>query len=303
MRLSTCILPIATGPAATKEAWQRAELLGFHAAYTYDHLNWEEPFLNGPWGDAWPTLATAAAVTSTIRLGTLVSTPNFHHPVTLAKKVLTLDGLSDGRVTLGLGAGTDEGDSRILGGDPLTPGRRADRFAELVEHLDVLLTHDVSTLSGEWYSAVEARMLPRCVQRPRVPFAIAGGGPRGMRLAAQHGQAWVTTGDDKIGRGGTVDQTRAALATQVARLDAACADVGRDPATLEKILLTGFTVDDVHSAAEAFLETAAAHAGLGITEIVIHAPIPGTRFEMDDRVYCEIATLGPELALLGSARS
>lgn len=298
MFLSTCILPIATGPAETKAAWQRAEILGFHAAYTYDHLNWEESFRDGPWGDAWLTLATAAAVTSTIRLGTLVSTPNFHHPVTLAKKVVTLDGLSGGRVTLGLGAGTDEGDARILGAPTLTPRRRADRFAELVEDLGLLLTQDVSTFEGEWYAAVEARMLPRCVQRPRVPFAIAGGGPRGMRLAATYGQAWVTVGDDAIGRGGTVAETRAAIAEQVARLDAACAEVSRDPATLSKILLTGFTADDVHSAADAFLEAATAYARLGITEIVLHAPIPDTRFEMDERVYEEVAALVPELAAL-----
>ena len=297
MLLSTCILPVATGPAATRDAWRRAEGLGFHAAYTYDHLNWQESFRDGPWGDAWLTLATAAAVTSRIRLGTLVSTPNFHHPVMLAKDVVTLDGLSDGRVTLGLGAGTEEYDAAILGAPPLTPRRRADRFAELVEQLDHLLTHDVSTLTGEWYSAVEARVLPRCVQRPRVPFAVAGGGPRGMRLAARYGQAWVTVGDDRIGRDGTVEETRAAIAAQTARLDAACVEVGRDPASLDRILLTGFTADAVH-AVEPFLDAVSAYAALGITEIVVHAPIAGTRFAMDEDAYEEIAALGAEIAPL-----
>lgn len=72
MRLSTVILPIYRW-AEGREVWGRAEDLGFHAAYTYDHLSWRVPFRDGPWFGAVPTLTAAAGVTSRIRLGTMVT--------------------------------------------------------------------------------------------------------------------------------------------------------------------------------------------------------------------------------------
>ncbi|WUH92276.1 LLM class flavin-dependent oxidoreductase [Streptomyces sp. NBC_00433] len=67
------ILPIYRWAAEGREVWQRAEALGFHAAYTYDHLSWRVPFRDGPWFGAVPTLTAAAAVTERMRLGTLVT--------------------------------------------------------------------------------------------------------------------------------------------------------------------------------------------------------------------------------------
>ena len=84
--------------------WQRAEALGAHTAWTYDHLTWQE-LRDGPWLAALPLLAAVATSTETMRLGTLVTSPNFRHPVTLAKEAMTLDRLSEGRLTLGIGAG------------------------------------------------------------------------------------------------------------------------------------------------------------------------------------------------------
>src|SRR3954467_4048595 len=104
MRLSTVILPVYRWPEG-REVWRRAEELGFETAYTYDHLSWRT-FRDGPWFGAIPTLTAAAGVTDRIRLGTLVTNANFRHPVTLAKELITLDDVSQGRVTLGIGAGT-----------------------------------------------------------------------------------------------------------------------------------------------------------------------------------------------------
>ncbi|SHL67308.1 Luciferase-like monooxygenase [Actinacidiphila paucisporea] len=72
MRLSTVILPIYRWHEQGREVWQRAEALGLHAAYTYDHLSWRT-FRDGPWFGAIPTLTAAAAATERIRLGTLVT--------------------------------------------------------------------------------------------------------------------------------------------------------------------------------------------------------------------------------------
>ncbi|MEV5568286.1 LLM class flavin-dependent oxidoreductase, partial [Streptomyces sp. NPDC052196] len=178
MRLSTVILPIDRWHDGGRETWLRAEELGFHTAYTYDHLSWRT-FRDGPWFGAVPTLTAAAAATTRMRLGTLVTSPNFRHPVTLAKDLLTLDDVSNGRLTLGIGAGGNGFDATALGQTAWTPRERADRFGEFVPLLDRLLTEDSVTYDGTFYSAVEARNIPGCLQRPRIPFAVAATGPRG----------------------------------------------------------------------------------------------------------------------------
>ncbi|MGW5673882.1 LLM class flavin-dependent oxidoreductase [Streptomyces sp. NPDC003860] len=290
-RLSTVILPVRRWSEGGREQWTRAEALGFHTAYTYDHLTWRA-FRDGPWFGALPTLTAAATATERLRLGTLVTSPNFRHPVTLAKELMTLDDVSGGRLTLGIGAGGDGFDATALGQEAWTPRQRADRFAEFVPLLDRLLTEEAVTHEGTHYSAQEARALPGCVQRPRVPFAVAATGPRGMRLAARHGQAWVTTGDPKIGRTGTPEESLRAVGAQVRRLGEACEEAGRDVGDLDKVLLTGFTPDHGRMLAslDAFVDFAGGHFALGIDEIVIHAPIADSEFAADEAVFEKIAT-------------
>ncbi|MEU9794834.1 LLM class flavin-dependent oxidoreductase [Streptomyces sparsogenes] len=294
MRLSTVILPVRRWSEGGREVWQRAEQLGFHAAYTYDHLSWRT-FRDGPWFGAVPTLTAAAAATSRLRLGTLVTSPNFRHPVTLAKELISLDDVSDGRITLGIGAGGSGFDATALlrgAEEAWTPRERADRFGEFVALLDRLLTEDAVTYEGRHYSAREARNIPGCVQRPRLPFAVAATGPRGLRLAARYGQAWVTTGDPKVNETGTPAESVAAIGRQISRLGEACAESGRDVAELDKILLTGFTPDPGRplSSLDAFVDFAGEHARLGVDEIVLHWPIPDSVFAADLAVFEKIAT-------------
>ncbi|MFE3164575.1 LLM class flavin-dependent oxidoreductase [Streptomyces sp. NPDC059224] len=294
LRLSTVILPYRRWNEGGRTAWTRAEELGFHTAYTYDHLSWRS-FRDGPWFGAIPTLTAAASVTDRLRLGTLVTSPNFRHPVTLAKELISLDDISGGRVTLGIGAGGTGFDATALGQEPWTARERADRFAEFVPLLDRLLTEDSVTHEGEFYSAHEARDIPGCVQRPRLPFAVAATGPRGLKLAAWHGQAWVTTGDPKLYESGTPEQSVEALRGQTAKLGDACAAIGRDASTLEKVLLTGFTPDRARPLAslDAFVDFAGRHQELGFTELVIHWPIADSDFAADEKVFEQIAMEAP----------
>lgn len=291
LRLSTVILPVDRWHGGGRAKWQRAEELGFHAAYTYDHLSWRT-FRDGPWFGALPTLTAAAAATTRLRLGTLVTSPNFRHPVTLAKELISLDDISGGRITLGVGAGGNGFDATVLGQEAWTPRERADRFGEFVPLLDRLLTEDAVTQEGDFYSAVEARNIPGCVQRPRLPFAVAATGPRGLRLAARYGQAWVTTGDPKLYEEGTPEQSDEALRGQVARLGAACGTIGRDVAELDKVLLTAFTPDrsTMLDSVDAFVDFAGRQRETGFTEIVVHWPIPDSDFAADEAVFERIAT-------------
>ncbi|MFF3629571.1 LLM class flavin-dependent oxidoreductase [Streptomyces sp. NPDC002164] len=293
LRLSTVILPVDRWHAAGRAKWLRAEELGFHTAYTYDHLSWRS-FRDGPWFGALPTLTAAATATTRLRLGTLVTSPNFRHPVTLAKELISLDDISGGRITLGIGAGGSGFDATALGQEAWTPKERADRFGEFLPLLDRLLTEDAVTHRGTHYSAHEARTIPGCVQRPRLPFAVAATGPRGLRLAARYGQAWVTTGDPQLYEEGTPEQSVAALRVQAEKLGKACAEAGRDVAELDKVLLTGFTPDRGRplESVDAFVDFAGRHRDLGFTEIVIHWPIPDSDFAADEKVFERIATEG-----------
>ncbi len=289
--LSTVVLPYQRWHGGARESWVGAEALGFDTAYTYDHLSWRT-FRDGPWFGAVPTLTAAAAATERIRLGTLVTNPNFRHPVTLAKDLITLDDVSGGRVTLGIGAGTTGFDAAVLGQEPWSPRERADRFAEFVAMLDRLLTEPEVTTVGTHYAAHEARNIPGCVQRPRIPFTVAATGPRGLALAARYGEAWVSTGDDRLFETGTPAQSDTALANQIERLDAACTTVGRDPAAIRKVLLTGFTPEANRplESFERFVDFAGRHVALGFDEIVVHWPIPDSDFAADRGVFERIAT-------------
>jgi alkanesulfonate monooxygenase SsuD/methylene tetrahydromethanopterin reductase-like flavin-dependent oxidoreductase (luciferase family) len=260
--------------------WQRAEALGFAHAWTYDHLAWRS-FRDDPWFGAVPTLTAAAAATERIRLGTLVASPTFRHPVPFAKEIVALDDISGGRFTLGIGAGAAGGwDATMLGGPAWSLAERADRFAEFVELTDRLLREPATTYAGRWYSADEARTYPGCVQAPRVPFTIAATGPRGMRLAAQYGDAWVTTGghtDD------TLDAEAGArlVAEQMGRLDDACAAIGRDPASLDRLVLTGPTLAPGVGSVEEFAETSGRYGDVGVTDLVVHWPRPTPPYAAD----------------------
>ncbi|MGW4285725.1 LLM class flavin-dependent oxidoreductase [Streptomyces sp. NPDC004673] len=291
MHLSTVILPVDRWHEGGRAKWQRAEELGFHAAYTYDHLSWRT-FRDGPWFGALPTLTAAAGVTERLRLGTLVTSPNFRHPVTLAKELISLDDISGGRITLGVGAGGSGFDATALGQEAWSPRERADRFAEFVSLLDRLLTEDAVSYAGDHYSAHEARNIPGCVQEPRLPFAVAATGPRGLKLAARYGQAWVTTGDPKLFETGTPEQSVLAVEGQIGRLTEACVEIGRDVADLDKILLTGFTPDRARplESVDAFVDFAGRYAALGVTELVIHWPIADSDFAADQAVFEKIAT-------------
>jgi alkanesulfonate monooxygenase SsuD/methylene tetrahydromethanopterin reductase-like flavin-dependent oxidoreductase (luciferase family) len=295
LRLSTVILPYRRWNEGSREAWQRAEQLGFHTAYTYDHLSWRT-FRDGPWFGAVPTLTAAAGITERMRLGTLVTSPNFRHPVTLAKDLISLDDVSDGRVTLGIGAGGTGFDATALGQEPWTPRERADRFGEFVPLLDRLLTEDSVSYEGDFYSAHEARNIPGCVQRPRLPFAVAATGPRGLKLAARYGQGWVTTGDPRLFESGTSEQSVQAIRGQVEKLADACAAIGREAVGIDKILLTGFTPDRSRplESLDAFVDFAGRHQELGFTDIVIHWPVPDyADFAADEKIFEQIAMEAP----------
>jgi alkanesulfonate monooxygenase SsuD/methylene tetrahydromethanopterin reductase-like flavin-dependent oxidoreductase (luciferase family) len=259
MRFGITILPEYRWSEAGPK-WRRAEELGFDHAWTYDHLTWGG-LQDSPWYGTTPTLTAAALATSTIKLGTFVTSPNFRHPLALTRELLALDDMSDGRFVCGIGSGGGI-DSTILGGDELTPRQKVDRLAEFVELLDKLLTTDKVDYEGEYFATRNGRTLPGCIQQPRIPFVMAANGPRSLRLAAQYGAGWVTTGgkaDDYEGWFGTVRDLSH-------RLD----DVleGR---SLDRYLSMDSKRYALSSAA-AFEDATGRAAELGFTDVITHWP-------------------------------
>lgn len=246
-----------------EQKWRAAETYGFDHAWTYDHIGWRS-LVDGPWFDAVPTLTAAATVTRRIRLGTLVASPNFRHPVPFARSLLALDDISSGRLLFGVGSGGIGGyDNYVLGGQPLEPRPRVDRFAEFVEQLDSLLTNENTSMAGKYYTSLDARSAPGCAQHPRVPFVVAANGPRSMRIAARFGQGWVTTGKG----GDTIEDWWAGIADLAKKFADTPGSEGLD----RYLSLDSAPVFSL-SSVEYFREAAGRAAELGFTDIVAHWP-------------------------------
>ena len=287
MRISTVILPHERWSEALS-TWLRAEELGLYAAYTYDHLSWRS-FRDDPWFEAMTTLAAAAASTTTLRLGPLVTSPNFRHPVLLAKQLLTLDDLSDGRLMVGIGSGGTGFDAEALGAPTWPAPERTARFAEFTALLDRLLTNNETTFVGAYYSARQVVRHPAPVASPRPPFLVSALGPKAMAVAAEFGQGWVTVGGAPSSAHPT---TEVAVAAQLADLDAALAGRGRDRLSIGRLLLDGFGDEPTLESVDAFVDVAGRYRDLGITELVVHWPIAGTQFATDPDLFERIVTDG-----------
>ncbi len=143
--------------------------------------------------DAWGTMCGLAAVTSTVRLGTLVSPATFRHPSLVAKMVTTADHISGGRVDLGLGAGWHEREHEAYG-FPFASTR--ERMDVLEEQLQVVLGNwgdETFSFSGDHYTLRELEAEPKPIQRPHPPLIIGGsGGRRSAELAARFGDEYNT---------------------------------------------------------------------------------------------------------------
>ena len=297
MRHGVIILPERRWPDARRQ-WLSAEEFGFDHAWTYDHLMWRWLW-DKPWFSTLPTLTAAAVETSRIALGTMVASPGFRHPVTFAKEVMTLDDVSEGRVICGIGAGAGGYDEEVLGAPPLAGGERADRFAEFVELTDRLLRAPETSYWGNHYTVDGVRLHPGCLQRPRVPLAVAATGPRGLRLAARYADIWVTAGRPGWSEPARYDRAVPVIAAQSAELDRACEAIGRDPVTLRRLVVTGAMIDGVLDSVDSYRDACGLLGAVGITDLVVHWPRADFPYRGDLEVLADVA--GAVLARGGDA--
>jgi alkanesulfonate monooxygenase SsuD/methylene tetrahydromethanopterin reductase-like flavin-dependent oxidoreductase (luciferase family) len=287
--LSALVLPDRHPPAEFLADVRDAEQAGVRTVWTYDHLTWPR-LADGPWYGCVPLLAAAAVVTTTVRLGLQVATPNFRHPVPFAKELMTLDQLSDGRLEVGLGAGAEGADAAVLGDPPRSLRERTDRFVEWIGLLDQLLTDPVTTVRGERFTAVDAHQLPGCVQQPRVPFTVAAAGPRAMGLVGRYGQAWVTYGP--YGPAVEPQEWFKALTAQSAALTASLEEAGRPAGDVRRIVQFDLAARWPYRTPEVYAETLHRLVDLGFDEITVHWPRPDGLGVPADRLDMVLAAHG-----------
>ena len=207
----------------------------------------------------------------------LVSSNTFRHPVLLAKEIITIDHISNGRLDVGLGAGWYEPEHITFGINFPEPAERVKRFHEAVEIVDSLLRNDVTSYSGSYYQLKEAPSRPLPVQKPRPPLVLAGHKPRMLRIAARYADTWNSFG--------TVDEMR----ERNQLLDAECEKIGRDPRVIVRSLYgwAAMLPSDPWQSLDAFHDMIGHYAEAGVNEFLIDQPRPEQQAVLE-RVAAEV---------------
>jgi probable F420-dependent oxidoreductase len=270
---------------------RRAEALGYDSLWIGEHLlyRFADGSARGPW-EAWTLMGGLAAATTSIRFGPLVACTNFHNPALLAKQAATLDEISGGRFVFGLGAGWNETEFRAFG---YPFDHRIDRFEEAFTIIRTLLQDGAIDFDGRYYEARDCELIPRGPTPGGPPLLIGSNGDRMLRIALAHVQAWNSwfnaTGNSAAG-----------VAPLRDRVDAACADVGRDPREVERtvavlVQLSGGrgrvqgsgepTPPPLHGDVEAMAAELSEYAQQGIHEVqLVLDPITSSSIEEFARV-------------------
>lgn len=185
--------------------------------------------------DAWSTINALAAVTSTLRLGTLVSPATFRHPSALAKAVVTADHVSDGRVELGLGAGWHDREHEAHGFPFPSVGERMDILEEQLQVVLGTWGDGPFSFDGDHYALEDLDARPKPVQRPHPPLIMGGSArPRSAALAARYADEYNSPFP-------TLEQ----VLERRARIAQACEDAGREPIPFS--VMTGVVVGEEHA--------------------------------------------------------
>ncbi|MGH9027174.1 MAG: TIGR03560 family F420-dependent LLM class oxidoreductase [Acidimicrobiia bacterium] len=212
-----------TTTSTLRDLWRHAESAGFDWISVWDHFYAADLAGSPECLEAVAMHATLATSTSRVRCGSLVYSVGYRHPAVLANAIATIDHLSGGRVTLGLGAGWHQGEYDAYG-IPFPPaGVRLEQLDEAIQCIRGLLTQDVANFDGKYFQLREARCEPKPVQH-RLPIWVGGAGERvTLRIAARHADGWnVPFHDPNV------------YAHKVSVLHRHCEDAERDPAEITK---------------------------------------------------------------------
>lgn len=237
---------------AVRDIARAAHAAGFTRLWVSDHLLLHKDAVAVDCLEAWTLLAALARDTEGIRIGPMVSAQSYRNPALLAKMAAGVDQMSGGRLDFGVGAGWKELEYRQYGYDFPEPGVRVTQLVETLEICTRLWRDERATYRGKHYHVEGAVAAPKPLQHP-LPIWIGGTKPRVMRVAAKYAQ-WFNMSNPSTSVDERVAQLRADLA-------AACAAVGRDPATLRTSLFVSVYVGATRRELDALVDELAAKAG------------------------------------------
>jgi alkanesulfonate monooxygenase SsuD/methylene tetrahydromethanopterin reductase-like flavin-dependent oxidoreductase (luciferase family) len=232
-----------------------------------------------PCFEGYTALAALAPHTQRVRLGLMVAGNTYRNPVFLLKQAITVDHISGGRVDFGVGTGWTHREHEAYGWDYPSAAERVDRFAEALEIWDLLQERERTTYEGRHYQLYDAPFEPKSLQSPRLPVMIGGSKPRMLRLVAKHAEIWNCVGTAEEG------------AAAGERLDEACREIGRDPATIRRSVSPAATFLE---SPEAFEQHFHAYRAAGFSDF----RLPWPRNEAQRAVFDEVVEeLMPALRL------
>jgi alkanesulfonate monooxygenase SsuD/methylene tetrahydromethanopterin reductase-like flavin-dependent oxidoreductase (luciferase family) len=259
---------------STSQSWadlldvvSHVDAAGWHGVYVADHFMGDGASFGAataPWLEATATLAALAGVTEQVRLAPLVLSATYRHPAVVANWAATVDHASDGRLTLGLGAGWQVNEHEQYGIDLPPIGDRVSRFAESCAVLDGLLRHDRSTFDGRWFQLADAVCEPKPAQA-RMPLLVGGKGDRMLGITARFGDEWNMWSMPDV------------FAERSEALDRRCEQVGRDPREIQRSTQALIVITDDLEAARRFVEQAAPRAAVAGPTSALAEAVAGWR--------------------------
>jgi F420-dependent oxidoreductase-like protein len=222
-----------TTTAELQELWRQIEDLGFDWISIWDHFYSADASGDAHCLEALTCHAALAASTSRVRCGSLVYSAGYRHPAVLANAIATIDQLSDGRATLGMGGGWLHAEYDAYGIPFGSPGERLRMLEESLICVRGLLSQESTDFNGRHFNLTNARCEPKPVQ-DRLPIWVGGGGERvTLRIVAKHADGWNIP---------FVPPEEWARKSSV--IDEHCASVDRDPSEITRTVNVGMAIDD-----------------------------------------------------------
>ncbi len=217
---------------------QQAETDGFDSLWLTDNFFERTPGKAARgWWECWTMLSALAEATRRVEIGTLILINAFRNPAIVAKMATTLDEVSHGRLILGVGAGYPGYNESMYQAYELPFEQQVNRVGEALQIIKPLLKEGQVDFEGQYYHMRHCEDVPRGPRPAGPPLLVGGIGPRMLKLSARYADLWNT---------GYMGQPET-FAGPLAKIEAACREVGRDPATLGKTALIGLWFPDLQA--------------------------------------------------------
>jgi alkanesulfonate monooxygenase SsuD/methylene tetrahydromethanopterin reductase-like flavin-dependent oxidoreductase (luciferase family) len=256
--------PVSPWPIL-RERVKLVEQLGFESIWMGDKFA-APGDAEVPWLECWALLSAFATCTERVRVGTLVTSIIYRNPAIIAKQALTVDHISGGRFTLGIGVSTpDDMDHLMTGVYPWPAAERVSRFEEVVTIVEQMLRNPVTTFMGQYYKVTESVMLPPPIQKPRPPILIAAEGQRMLKITATFADNWNSLAGFEYSSKEALQHTR----DNNLRLIEYALRLGRDPASITRSFCVGWTNDRPFESLGAFQDFIGRYAEAGIQEFML----------------------------------